>query len=334
MLIAAGSRKYVASLKSQIMHARIGIEKGPKSTPTLREFRKKFLDHCKGTVAPETYEFYRFKLDCGPLSWKPIADSELGDINEDLIDQFVRQARKKVGVRTVNHYLRTLRKALKLAKRWGVIKRCPDIVLLSGETSKDYRPTPEDKSKYLAHAARRFPDLGDIAILGFETGGRLKEMRLLRMDDVHIKAEGSLTGYVHYRSAEKDPSNRHVPLTDVAREMLERRLAALASRKGRDATKFVFPSPRSGARPIAHETVEGEHLTVRRELEMDERFTVHSMRHEFCSRLGDLGAGATAIMKLAGHSSLATSQKYVHMTQGPLEAAIMRMNVQNVPTFI
>jgi hypothetical protein len=107
---------YEATLKSQIMHARIGIEKGPKSTDTLREFRKKFLDDCKGTVDPETYEYYRSKLDCGPLAWKPLADAELKDIDEDLIDKFVLSCRKRVGLRTTNHYLRTLRKALKLAK--------------------------------------------------------------------------------------------------------------------------------------------------------------------------------------------------------------------------
>ena len=149
--------KYVTTLKSQLMHGRIGIQKGPKSTATLKEFRKKFLDHCKGTVDPETYEYYRSKFDCGPLAWKPLAEAELADIDEDLIDKFVLSCRKRVGLRTTNHYLRTLRKALKLAKRWKLIDRAPDVRLLAGEQSKDYRPTAEDKSAYLERAAKRFP---------------------------------------------------------------------------------------------------------------------------------------------------------------------------------
>ena len=260
------AEKYETALKSQLMHARIGIDIGPKSTPTLKEFRKKFLAHCEATVEPESCQYYQSKFDNGALAWKPLAECELQDIDEDLIDRFVAVAQKRVGLRTTNHYLRTLRKALRLAKRWKLIKKAPEVRLLAGETAKDYRPSPETKEAYLAHAKRRFPDLYDAAILGLEAGPRLKELRTLKIEDVHLHAFGSKTGYIHFRAAEGDPSNRDVPLTDVAREMLSRRIKELGTREGKHKTKFVFPSPRSGARVIAHETIEGEHLTVRREL--------------------------------------------------------------------
>jgi integrase len=211
-------------------------------------------------------------------------------------------------------------------------KQAPEIRLLAGEQSKDYRPTAKDTATYLQHAAKRFPDLHDAAVLGFEAGPRLKELRSLKIEDVHLQAVGSKTGYVYFRAADADPSNRAVPLTDAARRMLARRLAELAKRIGNHKTKWLFPSPRNGARPIAHKTIEDKHLTVRKELDLDPRFTCHTWRHEFCSRLGDSGAQAPVIMMLAGHRSLATSQKYVHITAGRAEDAILKMNTKLMAT--
>ena len=49
---------------------------------------------------------------------------------------------------------------------------------------------------------------------------------------------------------------------------------------------------------------------------------LHSTRHTFCTRLGESGADAFTIQKLAGHSSIVISQRYVHPTPARLERAI------------
>ena len=49
---------------------------------------------------------------------------------------------------------------------------------------------------------------------------------------------------------------------------------------------------------------------------------VHSTRHTFCTNLGERGADAFTIMKLAGHGSIMVSQRYVHPTPARLESAI------------
>ncbi|MGF7178889.1 tyrosine-type recombinase/integrase [Tunturiibacter psychrotolerans] len=43
-------------------------------------------------------------------------------------------------------------------------------------------------------------------------------------------------------------------------------------------------------------------------------FVLHSLRHTALTRLGEAGADAFTIMKLAGHSSVTISQRYVHPT--------------------
>jgi site-specific recombinase XerD len=49
---------------------------------------------------------------------------------------------------------------------------------------------------------------------------------------------------------------------------------------------------------------------------------VHILRHTFCSHLAMRGAPARAIQELAGHQDLATTQRYMHLSQAALDAAI------------
>jgi len=49
---------------------------------------------------------------------------------------------------------------------------------------------------------------------------------------------------------------------------------------------------------------------------------VHILRHTFCSHLAMRGAPARAIQELAGHSSLSTTQRYMHLSPAAIEGAI------------
>jgi integrase len=45
-------------------------------------------------------------------------------------------------------------------------------------------------------------------------------------------------------------------------------------------------------------------------------------RHTFCSHLAMRGAPTRAIQELAGHSDIATTQRYMHLSPASLDAAI------------
>jgi site-specific recombinase XerD len=46
------------------------------------------------------------------------------------------------------------------------------------------------------------------------------------------------------------------------------------------------------------------------------------LRHTFCSHLAGQGAPAIAIKELAGHSSIAVTNRYMHTTKDAQRAAI------------
>jgi hypothetical protein len=78
--------------------------------------------------------------------------------------------------------------------------------------------------------------------------------------------------------------------------------------------------------------VEGE----RRPL-FTEDFVLHSLRHTMLKRFGESGVHAFTIMRIAGHSSIAVSQRYIHPTPEAVERAFERLqlsaaNADNKPT--
>ncbi len=60
---------------------------------------------------------------------------------------------------------------------------------------------------------------------------------------------------------------------------------------------------------------------------------MHSLRHTMLTRLGEAGADAFTIMRIAGHSSVTVSQRYVHPTPEGMERAFERLEDLNAVKF-
>jgi site-specific recombinase XerD len=56
----------------------------------------------------------------------------------------------------------------------------------------------------------------------------------------------------------------------------------------------------------------------------------HSLRHTFCPHLAMRGAPVRSIQELAGHTSLTTTQRYMHLVLGAAQQAI-RLLEANAP---
>lgn len=58
-------------------------------------------------------------------------------------------------------------------------------------------------------------------------------------------------------------------------------------------------------------------------------FVLYSLRHTMLTRLGEAGADAFSIQKIAGHSSILISQRYVHPREERTEGAFTRLEACN-----
>ena len=57
--------------------------------------------------------------------------------------------------------------------------------------------------------------------------------------------------------------------------------------------------------------------------------SLHKLRHTFCSHLAMRGAPAKAIQELAGHESLTTTLRYMHLSPSARDQAIALLNTRH-----
>jgi hypothetical protein len=73
-----------------------------------------------------------------------------------------------------------------------------------------------------------------------------------------------------------------------------------------------------------------QHMRVRGRLKLPKDFVVHSLRHTMLTRLGEAGADTFTIKRIAGHSSVTVTERYVHPTPEGLERDFERLERFNV----
>jgi integrase len=168
--------------------------------------------------------------------------------------------------------------------------------------------------------------LRDVAILISETAVRPGEAAHLRSTNVYLQpAMRAKFGYIAIRGGKSKNAKRNLSLTARAAEMLKARKASTES-------PWVFPgdSPKDA---ILVTSIDHQHADVRDTLKLSKEFVVHSLRHTMLTRLGEAGADAFTIMKIAGHSSVTVSQRYVHPTPEGMERALERLRDLNAAKF-
>lgn len=299
-----------------------------KRPPTLREFAQRFMDYISVRCAAKarTVLFYAFKMK-RLLEYEPLAQARLDGIDEALIEQYVQHRRQQVSPATVNRHLATLRRALRLAQEWRLIDRVPRIRLLPGERVREFVLRPEQERLYLGAAPE---PLQDAAVLILDTGLRVGEATSLEWPDLRLEpVNGAKYGYLHVRDGKSKNARRNICLTARVRAMLERRKQGTSS-------PWVFPGKEAG-QPFQTTSLNHQHQKVRAALNrlaqerglppFPEDFVIHSLRHTMLTRLGEAGADAFTIMRIAGHSSVVVSQRYIHPTPEAIERAFERLEI-------
>ena len=291
---------------------------------TLKQFGVDFVKHVQTASAatPSTVNFYT-RMFAKLLTFPTMANCRLDRIDENLVEQYTQHRRSTPAQRgddtmspaAVNRELATLRKALHLAKRWKKIRGVPKITMLKGEVVREYVLSKDLEQTYLEAC----PDpLRDAGALMLETGLRDGEALNLKWSDVVLEpGAGKKLGYVQIRKGKGKNAKRSVSLTERANRIL-------SERKQNAVNDLVFPGD-SLKKPFRVDSLGHQHKRVREALDLPEEFVPHSLRHTALTRLGEAGADAFTIMKIAGHSSITVSQRYVHPSNDAMEAAFQKL---------
>lgn len=155
--------------------------------------------------------------------------------------------------------------------------------------------------------------------LGVYAGLRSGEIRALQVGDVDLDASVIRVVRTLSENEEEEPKGekeRTVPITPRLRDILRDACA------GKATTAQVVVT-RKGTTP-RRQHVLAKVVALQLRLGMARTWSVHALRHAFCSHLVRVGVGVEAVRALAGHSSLAVTNRYVHATGADLHGAMER----------
>jgi len=241
-------------------------------------------------------------------------DVALSDVTELSIERFKRERSKGKAPSTVNRELQTLRHFLNLAVEWGWLEARPKVRLLKEPPGRVRWLTDKERDKLEAELPVRFKRVVMAATL---CGQRLSDVIGLTRDRVDF--EHGQFWIPKTKSGKRHDVPISGPLGAVLKDAIADGDAMLEAGKAIEPVSHVFLSRLGG--PYTSSGVSGLfRKCVERAGVKD--FHFHDLRHDYATRIRRAGHGLDVVQRLLGHASPVMSQRYAHIGQDELHAAV------------
>ncbi len=250
----------------------------------------------------------------GDLPFKIISQIHLERIKRNM-------QKSKRSPRSIRYVLTTFRQVWNLAKRLKYTEAdSPSIgvkVDMPDNNRRRYLTGEESESLLVCLKQKSF-QVYCLSLLSLDTGCRFSEAAQLRWGQIDTD-----NGVITYIDTKKlgGTKIRTVPMTARIRELFE----SMARGQKND---LMFPDTKGNV----HREISKTFSKCVNELKLndgvtDRRYRVvyHSLRHTYASRLVMAGVGLYLVSKLMGHSSIAVTERYAHLSQDSLAEAVSRM---------
>ncbi|MGB9072743.1 MAG: site-specific integrase [Terriglobales bacterium] len=320
------ARKMEAAHRTRLAEGLVGIRE--KKLTTLGDFiKKRFEPWAKGRFennATKTWKAWYQPSIRTLQSYSPLCSRVLSEITSEHVSDFAAQIRAK-GLRgkallasSVNSRLRVLRRILHLAVEWGELDSAPKFKLEPGERHREHVITPEEETKYLAAAS---PLLCDVAIVLIDTGQRPEEC--FRQKWENVTWVNGRHGTIMITHGKTNAARRVLPMTPRVRAILEQRW----EQAGKPEEGWIWPAPTKSGH-IEPSTLKKQHRNALKASSV-RPFVLYTLRHTFLTRLGASGCDVWTLARIAGHSSIAISSRYVHPSENSVLDAMAMLGGHN-----
>lgn len=284
-----------------------------KRAATLAEFLKRdFLPFVETKCAdkPNTVAYYR--AGATRLQASDLAALRLDEITDQHAAQFAKRW-ECFKPTTVNCGLRTLRRALSLAFEWGKLDRRPKITLVKGERQRDRVVMDDEATRYLAACPQPWKDVATV-MLG--TGMRPGECYALRWEHALLNGQGRL---IQIAQGKTKAARRLLPMVPAVYQALKARHEAQGSpREG-----WAFPT--GSASGHLEESVAKLYHAKALRVSKVKPFEPYCLRHTALTNLAKAGVDAFTLARIAGHSRISTTERYIHPQAEAIEQAFAKI---------
>lgn len=291
-------------------------------TPTTEKYLREWLTAIETKNSKGTHERYKHTVDLFLKHIGSVARSPITSISSSHIESFLT-ARLKDGVapKTAAVDIKTLNVGFNRAERYSVILKNPvtAVELPKVESSEREIFTPTQVAQLLDTVGYK-SEWFTLILLGYLTGQRLGDCSTLEWTNVDLQKR------VIYFKQLKTGKKVQIPMA----EELEDHLQLVSEFSD---SKFVCPDLAERGSGGAHGLSESFGRIVKKagidSLRIKgkgtihfNRLTFHSLRHSFNSAMAEAGVSQEIRMRLTGHSSFRTNDKYTHTGMKQLEEAV------------
>jgi integrase len=312
------ARNMESAHRTSLAKGEVGIREKKPATILSDFIEKRFEPWAKARFeksSPKTWrDYYRVGL-LAIKNYQSLANVRLDEITSETVAGFAAY-RQSAGlqVSSVNSSLQVLRRTLRLAVEWGALSSAPAVKMLPGARHRERVVTPQEQAKYLAAALAPLCSVAEVLV---DTGLRPEECFRLRWESLTWSngRHGTLL-VTHGKTA---AARRVLPMTPRVRAVLEDRWKLA----GKPAEGWVWPAPTSSEH-LEGSSLKKQHANALRRSNV-RPFVLYSLRHTFLTRLGESGCDAWTLARIAGHSSVAISLRYVHPSENAVLNAVERL---------
>jgi len=315
------ARQMEAAHRTSLAKGEVGI-RDKKPVPTTRSFCEQRVEPWAkstfGQAAPKTWLWYCFGINAVKNS-ATLGNLQINEIGPELVAEFASERQRDgLQISSINSCLRALRRVLRLAVEWGVLESSPKVKFLSGEHRRERVINAGEEVLYLGVA---LPLLHDVSIVLFDTGMRPDECHSLRSDNINW--DGGRNGTVLVAKGKTKAARRMLPMSPRVRVVLENRWKLA----GEPSEGWVWPAQTKDEH-INHDSLKLQHRKALKAAKL-RPFEVYSIRHTFLTRLGESGCDVWTLARVAGHSNVSISQRYVHPSEDAVLNALSRLTGHN-----
>lgn len=291
---------------------------------SLIELQEEIKKYVKNHFTFKTYQIYEGVLR---NLIKIIGNKALRLINIQDIEQYKAQRLESVCKTSVNIEIRTLKAIFNTAFKWNFIKLNPAKEVKQMIVNQKERLAFKEEEIFILLNSITDSKFKNLILLTLYTGMRLDEVLNIQYKDIDINER---TIIVRNKSNFKTKTGkiREIPISDFLFTIVQEIREVEANS---NILKLYCPEDYLFKNPIG-KRYEKNYISKKfkkclRKAELDEKYHFHCLRHTFLTQLAKKGVSIYLLKEIAGHSSIKTTELYLHTVTDDLREAVNKISI-------